>query len=128
MSIRFASLSTAALIAVAAASSAFADEAGSYYGAKTVGALVLETRGLATDQAAVARQGGAATAGTVRWVSTPASVELTSAPAGAAYGFGTVGAMVRETSGVATIPAEITRQGGAATASTVRWIDATPRS
>lgn len=122
MSIRFASLSTAALLAVATLSPALADEAGSVYGAKTVGALTLETRGLATNSDAVAQQGGAATASTVRWTSGEY------APSDAVYGFGSVGAMVRETSGLATSSAAVARQGGAATASTVRWVDATPRS
>lgn len=126
MSIRFASLSTAALIAAAIVSPALADEAGSIYGAKTVGALLNETRGLATDATAVVRQGGAATAGTVRWTAAP--LELTSAPVGAVYGFGSVGAMVRETAGLATTPSEIARQGGGATASTVLWVEGAPRS
>ncbi|MEE7458059.1 hypothetical protein MPAR168_20195 [Methylorubrum populi] len=49
------------------ATSAFADEPGSIDNAKTVGALALETQGLATDTGSVHRQGGYALPGAVQW-------------------------------------------------------------
>ncbi len=48
------------------ASTAFAAQPGVGYGG-TVGALVLETRDVATSPEEVRRQGGFATAGAVRW-------------------------------------------------------------
>ncbi len=46
---------------------AFAGDAAAIHNAKTVGALVLETQGLATDTGSVHRQGGYALPGAVQW-------------------------------------------------------------
>ncbi len=46
---------------------AFAGEPGRIDNAKTVGALTLETQGLATDTGSVHRQGGYALPGAVQW-------------------------------------------------------------
>lgn len=116
-------LPAASVAFVAVASPALADERGAAYGAGTVGALFAETRGLAVNAAEVARQGGAATAGAVRWIATPARpVE------GSVYGAGSVGAMYFETRGVATSAEDVARQGGGVTAAAVRWTDGEPRS
>ena len=123
MTNRIIALSTAAVLSIAAlgASAAFADESSNVdavYGAKTIGALLNETRGLATDASAVRRQGGAASAATVRWTQ-PAEVH-----AGSVYGAKTVGALLNETRGLATDASAVRLQGGAATAATVRWTGA----
>jgi hypothetical protein len=50
-----------------------ADETGIAHNVKTVGALTLETRGLATSDLSVHRQGGFALPGSVQWIVTPAT-------------------------------------------------------
>lgn len=57
------------------ATAAFAGEPGGIDNAKTVGALALESRGLATDTGAVHRQGGYALPGAVQWLKAPAADE-----------------------------------------------------
>lgn len=49
---------------------------GAVHGAKTVGALRTETRGLAISSEDVRRQGGLVTAGAVRWMSGPEYIAL----------------------------------------------------
>lgn len=115
-------LATSAALAVTgivsiAASAADTSVAGSVFGAGTVGAMHNETRGLATNALAVRNQGGAATAGTVRWIATP-DLE---ARVGAVYGAGTVGAMHIAPNGLATNGGSVRQQGGFATAGAVRW-------
>lgn len=51
---------------------ALAGEPGGVDNTKTVGALALETRGLATDTGSVHRQGGYALPGAVQWLTAPA--------------------------------------------------------
>ncbi len=48
------------------------------HGVKTVGALTLETQGLATSDVAVHRQGGFALPGSVRWIEAPGNRVITS--------------------------------------------------
>ncbi|GLS42984.1 hypothetical protein [Methylobacterium brachythecii] len=105
-----------ALGLVALATPAFADE---IVGAKTVGAMTFETRGVATNAMQVGRQGGFATAGTVRWTATPA--EQTAA---VIHNAGSVGALTLETLGLATNAGDVRNQGGARTAAAVRWTSA----
>lgn len=117
MSIRSLLSPAAAVVAAALASSvAVAGEPAPVYGAKSVGAMYWEAAGVATTPAEIARQGGGATAATVRWTSGPA------AQPGSVYGFGSVGALTRETAGLATSQTDVVRQGGAATALAVRWV------
>ncbi|MDV2984341.1 UNVERIFIED_CONTAM: hypothetical protein Q9R58_08500 [Methylobacteriaceae bacterium AG10] len=72
MSKMFLSLTTAALALTALATvSARADEVGGVHNVKTVGALALETQGLATSDLSVHRQGGFALPGSVQWIDTP---------------------------------------------------------
>lgn len=73
MSKTILSITAAALAFTAlATASARAGEAGSVHNVKTVGALTLETRGLATSDVSVHRQGGFALPGSVQWIATPA--------------------------------------------------------
>jgi len=73
MSKTLLSLTTAALAFTAlATASARADETGGTHNVKTVGALTLETQGLATSDLSVHRQGGFAVPGSVQWIDTPA--------------------------------------------------------
>ncbi len=73
MSKTLLSLTTAALAFTALGTlSARAAETGAVHGAKTVGALALETQGLATSDLSVHRQGGFALPGSVQWIDTPA--------------------------------------------------------
>lgn len=87
MSNRFTTLSATALMLAALATSALAEEPGAVYGAKTVGAMTFETRGIATNATQVGRQGGFATAGAAQWTAIPAdqittgSIRWVSAPA-----------------------------------------------
>lgn len=88
MSNRITTLSAAAALAlVTFATSAMAEEAGTAYGAKTVGAMTLESYRVATNATQVGRQGGFATAGAAQWIrtpveqTTPGSVSWVSAPA-----------------------------------------------
>ena len=62
------------------ASTAFAAEPGVGYGG-SVGALTLETRGLATNANEVRTQGGFATAGAVHWTQVPEAQQKLSAVA-----------------------------------------------
>lgn len=55
--------------------SAVAAEPAAIHGAKTVGALALETYGLATDNRSVSRQRGYALPGAVQWIATPTADE-----------------------------------------------------
>jgi hypothetical protein len=55
------------------ATAAFAGEPAAIDNTKTVGALALETQGLATDTGAVHRQGGYALPGSVQWLKVPAA-------------------------------------------------------
>lgn len=71
MSRRIAPLA-ALTLALLAPISATAAELAAVHGVKTVGALTLETRGLATDDTLVHRQGGFALPGAVQWIKTPA--------------------------------------------------------
>ncbi|MBB2963081.1 hypothetical protein [Methylobacterium sp. R2-1] len=72
MSKTLLSLTTAALAFTAVATaSARADETGGAHNVKTVGALTLETQGLATSDLSVHRQGGFALPGSVQWIKTP---------------------------------------------------------
>ena len=72
MSKTLVSLTAAALALTAlATASARADETGIAHNVKTVGALTLETRGLATSDLSVHRQGGFAVPGAVQWIRTP---------------------------------------------------------
>ncbi|BAU93603.1 hypothetical protein ACQKJ1_03470 [Methylorubrum rhodesianum] len=74
MSKTLVSLTAAALALTAlATASARADETGIAHNVKTVGALTLETRGLATSDLSVHRQGGFALPGSVQWIVTPAT-------------------------------------------------------
>ncbi len=57
----------AALALTFAATAAFAGEPGTIDNTQTVGALTLETQGLATDTGSVHRQGGYALPGAVQW-------------------------------------------------------------
>lgn len=74
MSNRLFSLSAATVIALATlgAVSAIAAEPVAVHGAKTVGAMTLETLGRATNGAQIARQGGFALPGAVQWIRPPA--------------------------------------------------------
>lgn len=73
MSSRLLQLTTAAISLVAlATSSAVAAEPVAVHGAKTTGAMVLETQGRATDETLARRQGGFAVPGAVHWTKTPA--------------------------------------------------------
>ncbi|QIJ76071.1 hypothetical protein GU700_16565 [Methylobacterium sp. NI91] len=67
MSKQIISRAVAALVLTLAATAAFAGEPGSIDNPKTVGALTLETRGLATNIGSVHRQGGYALPGAVQW-------------------------------------------------------------
>ena len=58
------------LALILSASTSFAAEPGAAYGG-SVGALTLETRGVATNADEVRRQGGFATAAAVRWTQVP---------------------------------------------------------
>ncbi|MBD8906170.1 hypothetical protein MZTS_05415 [Methylorubrum zatmanii] len=73
MSKKIVSLATVAALAFMSLGtiSATADEMVAIHGTKTVGALALETRGLATDDLSVHRQGGFAVPGAVQWIKTP---------------------------------------------------------
>ncbi|CAO4153308.1 hypothetical protein [Methylorubrum aminovorans] len=67
------SLTAAALAFTAlATASARAEETGTAHNVKTVGALTLQTQGLATSDLSVHRQGGFAVPGSVQWIATPA--------------------------------------------------------
>jgi hypothetical protein len=123
MSNRIVAATVAALLSLTS-TAVFAAEptpAGAYYGAGTVGAMFVETAGLAVSGGDVARQGGSATAGTVRWTGGPVANSE-----GAYYGAGAIGAMFRESAGLATNGGDVGRQGGGATASAVRWEVAAP--
>jgi hypothetical protein len=73
MSKTFLSLATAALAFTALATvPARAAEIGGAQNVKTVGALTLETQGVATSDLSVHRQGGFALPGSVQWIDTPA--------------------------------------------------------
>ena len=74
MSNRLLSLSaaTAIVLGTLGTVSAIAAEPGAVYGAKTVGAMTLETLGRATNGTQIARQGGFAIPGAVQWIQTPA--------------------------------------------------------
>lgn len=74
MSRRIAPLA-ALTLALLAPLSVSAAEPVAVHGAKTVGALTLETRGLATDDVAVHRQGGFAVPGAVQWIKAPIDQE-----------------------------------------------------
>ncbi|MBX9930877.1 MAG: hypothetical protein K2Y56_04970 [Methylobacterium sp.] len=67
------SLSAAAVLAFATLGTATvrAAEPVAVYGAKTVGAMTLETLGRATNGAQVQRQGGFASAGAAQWIRIP---------------------------------------------------------
>lgn len=120
MSNRITRISAAAAIALAAfVTPALADEAGAVHGAKTVGAMSFETRGVATNAAQVVRQGGFSVAGATQWIATPA--EQT---ASVVHGAGSVGALTLETLGLATNASDVRNQGGARTAAAVRWTSA----
>lgn len=72
MSKTLLSLTTAALAFAALGTlSARAGETAAVHGVKTVGALTLETQGLATSDLSVHRQGGFALPGSVQWIKTP---------------------------------------------------------
>lgn len=107
-----ATYAAASLTTIGTASAQELNAQGAAYGAKTVGALYHDAKGLAPDAPV-----GAASAATVRWTSAPAETV-------SVYGAGTVGALVRETKGLATSSDLVARQGGAATAATVRWTGA----
>ncbi|MGU3539535.1 hypothetical protein [Methylobacterium sp. A54F] len=81
MSNRISVRSVAVLLALAAAAPALAAEPAAVYGAKTVGAMALESAGRPTNGTMVRRQGGFATAGAVRWIKTPAATMEASASA-----------------------------------------------
>lgn len=118
---RITKISTAAAVALAALSApALAQEAGTVYGAKTVGAMTFETRGRATNPAQVFRQGGFSVALGTEWIPTP--VEQTGASV--VHGAGSVGALTLETLGLATSASDVRHQGGARTAAAVRWMSA----
>ena len=78
MSKRIVSLATISALTLVSlgAAPATADEMIAIHGAKTVGALAFETRGLATDDLAVHRQGGYAIPGSVQWIKTPAQAPV----------------------------------------------------
>lgn len=104
-----ATYAAASVSAIGTASAQELDSRGAVYGAKTVGALHYEAKGLPASAPV-----GAASAATVRWIAAPAETA-------SVYGVGTVGALTRETKGLATSADAVVRQGGAATAATVRW-------
>lgn len=121
MSKRFVSLSASAALILAAVVISARAEPVAIHGVKTVGALTLESRGLAVGPRDVLRQGGLATAGAVRWE--PASA-IEAKPQSAIHGVKTVGALTLESRGLATGPRDVIRQGGLATAGTARWVPA----
>ncbi len=71
MSRRIAPLAAALTLTLLAPVSARAAELTAVHGVKTVGALTLETQGLATNDVLVHRQGGFAVPGAVQWIRTP---------------------------------------------------------
>ena len=72
MSRPIAPLAAAALtLTLLAPVSASAAEPAAVHGVKTVGALTLETQGLATNDVLVHRQGGFAVPGAVQWIRIP---------------------------------------------------------
>jgi hypothetical protein len=83
MSNRFNARSVAVLLALATlgAAPALAAEPAAVYGAKTVGAMALESSGRPTNGTMVRRQGGFVTAGAVRWIKTPVATMEASASA-----------------------------------------------
>ena len=83
MSNRLFSLTTAAAIALATlgTASAIAAEPVAVHGAKTVGAMTLETLGRATNGTQIVRQGGFAIPGAVQWITAPAEQASTTAHA-----------------------------------------------
>ncbi len=66
------SAATAIVLATSGTVFAIAAEPVTVYGAKTVGAMTLETLGRATNGTQIARQGGFAIPGAVQWIRTPA--------------------------------------------------------
>ncbi|EHP95000.1 hypothetical protein [Methylorubrum extorquens] len=75
MSKQIISRAAAALALTLTATTAFAGEPASIDNTKTVGALTLETQGLATNIGSVHRQGGYALPGAVQWLKVPANDE-----------------------------------------------------
>ena len=75
MSKLIVSRAAAAVALTLLTTAAFAGEPGTVDNTKTVGALTLETQGLATDTGAVHRQGGYALPGAVQWLKVPADAD-----------------------------------------------------
>ena len=77
MSNRIAQIAAAVLAFAPLAVPALAETPGAVFGAKTVGAMTLETYGIATTAYDVGRQGGFAAAGAAQWIRTPAEPDAT---------------------------------------------------
>ena len=114
---RIISLSTAAALTLAALGTSAI--AGTVNDTKTIGAMSIESRGVATTPAEIRRQGGFTTAATAQW---SASAPVTLTGNAVANGTKTIGAMAVETQGRATSPDQVRRQGGLLVPGAIRWV------